>query len=78
MNPYGRRLLISERDAEANQIVQPPFGDEEERLFQFYLEAEGVRAAHFGLPWQAPEWAAAEETWLNSWSRGDCLSRNLL
>ena len=50
VNPYGRRLLISEGDAEANQIVQPPFGDDEERLFQFYLEAEGVRAAHFGLP----------------------------
>ena len=41
VNPYGRRLLISERDEEANHIVQPPFGDYEERLFQFYLVAKG-------------------------------------
>ena len=70
MNPYGRRLLISEGVPDAEQIVQPPFGDGEERLFQEYLEAEGVRAAHFGLPWNAPQWTAAEETWLNSWFRG--------
>ena len=70
VNPYGRRLLISAGDAEANQIVQPPFGDDEEQLFQQYLEAEGVRAGHFGSPWHVHEWAAAEETWLNSWFRG--------
>ena len=73
VNPYGRRLLISAGDAEANQIVQPAFGDDEERRFQLYLEAEGVRAANLGLPWQAPEWARAEETWLNSWFRGTIL-----
>ena len=25
------------------------------------------------MPWQAPEWARAEETWLNSWFRGTIL-----